>query len=292
MPGAGAVRHITSGNCLSKLIVGWVPALWGAFTRCTLAIQKLFLGETAMKLLLTASVCMLAFSNFTLAADVKVLSPVALKPVFEKVGPEFERTTGNKLVLIGGESGGIRADIEKGTSFDVAFLTLGFVDELIKQGKLDGATKATIARSGIGIAIRKGAPKPDVSTTDAFKRTLLAAKSIGFVEHSASSRYLATLLKRLDLTDALKDKLKPLSGPAGPFVGAGDPEIAITQMAAIQPSDGVELAGPLPPEVQLYTIFAAAARPNSDPAANAFLKAMISPAAVTALKESGLDLPL
>ena len=241
-----------------------------------------------MKLLLAASICFLAGTNITSAAEVRVLSPVALKHVFEKVGPEFERTTGNKLTIIWGESGGIKANVEKGESFDVAFLTLGFVDDLIKQGKLDSASRTPIARSGIGIIVRKGAPKPDVSTTEALKQTFLAAKSIGFVEHSASSRYVPVLLKRLDLTDALKDKMKALSGPAGPFVGAGDPEIAISQMAAIQPSDGAEVAGPLPAEVQLYTVFGAGARSSSDPAAIAFLKVMTSPAAVSALKESGL----
>lgn len=245
-----------------------------------------------MKLLLAASICLLACTNVISAAEVKVRSPVALKHVFERVGPEFERSTGNKLTIIWGESGGIRADIEKGEPFDVAFLTLGFVDELIKQGKLDSATRTPVARSGIGIIIRKGASKPDVSTTEALKRTFLAAKSIGFVEHSASSRYIPVLLKRLDLIDALKDKMKPLHGPVGPFVGAGDPEIAISQMAAIQPSDGAEVAGPLPPEVQLYTIFAAAVRPSSDPTAIAFLKLMSSPAAVAALKETGLEPPM
>ena len=86
--------------------------------------------------------------------------------------------------------------------------------------------------------------------------------------------------------------MKPLHGPAGPFVGAGDPEIAISQMAAIQSSDGAELAGPLPAEVQLYTIFGAAARPSSDPAAIAFLKLMSSPAGLAALKEAGLEPPM
>jgi molybdate transport system substrate-binding protein len=240
---------------------------------------------------LTAGICLLTLTNFVAADEVRVLSPVALRPVFEKVGPEFERSTGNKLVITWGESGGIRADIEKGAPFDVAVLTLGFVDELIKQGKLDIATMTPVARSGIGVAFRKGASKPDVSTLEAFKRTLSAAKSIGFVENSASSRYLTTLLKKLDLTEAVKDKLKPLSGPAGPFVAAGDPEIAITQMAAIQPSEGVELAGPLPPEVQLYTVFAAAARPNSGPPAGTFLKMMTLPTTITLLKESGLEAP-
>jgi molybdate transport system substrate-binding protein len=245
-----------------------------------------------MKLLIGTSICLVAFTSAINAAEIKVLSPVALKHVFEAVAPEFERTTGNKLIITWGESGGIKIDVEKGSPFDVAFLTQGFVDELIKQGKLDGTTRTPVARSGIGIIIRKGAPKPDVSTTEAFKKTLLAAKSIGFVDHSASSRYVPVLLERLNLTDAVKDKMKPLNGPAGPYVGAGNPEIAISQMAAIQPSDGADIAGPLPPELQLYTIFGAAARPGSGPAAAAFLKIMTTPAAVVALKESGLEPPM
>jgi molybdate transport system substrate-binding protein len=135
-----------------------------------------------MNLLFAASACLLAFTSVTGAAEVKVLSPVALKRVFDTVGPEFERSTGNKLTIIWGESGSIRADVEKGAPFDVAFLTLGFVDELIKQGKLDSATRTPVARSGIAIIIRRGAAKPDVSTTEALKRTLLAAKSIGIVD--------------------------------------------------------------------------------------------------------------
>lgn len=245
-----------------------------------------------MKLVLKAAVCLFAFTNTIHAAEVKVLSPVAMKNVFDKVGPEFERTTGNKLIIVWGESGGIRADIEKGSPFDVAVLTQAFVDDLIKQGKLDSATRTLVARSGIGIFIRKGAAKPDVSTTEAFKKTLLAAKSIGYVEHSASSRYVPVLLKRLEIADAVKDKMKALNGPAGPYVGAGDPEIAISQMAAIQPADGAEIAGPLPPELQLYTVFGAAARPGADPAASAFLKQLTSSAALIALKESGLESPM
>jgi molybdate transport system substrate-binding protein len=243
------------------------------------------------KLLLASGFCVFAFMAIGSANEIKVMSPVALKPVLAKVGAEFERSTGHKLAVSWGESGGIKSDIEKGVPFDIAILTAKFVDDLIKEGKLDGDTKTPIARSGIGIAIRKGAPKPDVSTTDALKRTLMDAKSIGYVEHSASSRYLNELLGRLGIADAIKSKLRPLNGPAAKFVANGDPELAITQIGAIHPSEGVELAGPLPPDVQLYTVFVAAAPLNSDAAVRAFLKAMVSPAATSILKETGLEPP-
>lgn len=228
------------------------------------------------------------------AAEIRVMSPVALRPVLAKVGAEFEQSTGHKLVVSWGESGGIKSDIEKGVPFDVAILTLNFVDDLIKQGKLDGNTKTPIARSGIGIAIRKGAPRPDVSTTDAFKRTLTAAKSIGYVERSASSRYLNELFGRLGIAETIKSKLKPLSGPAHTYVANGDPELAITQISAILQFEGVELAGPLPQDIQRYTVFVAAAplKSNSDATARAFLKAMVSPAATSILKATGLEPPI
>ena len=184
----------------------------------------------------------------------------------------------------------MRSDIEKGVSFDVAVLTLKFVDDLIKQGKLDGNTRTPLARSGIGIAIRKGAPKPDISTTDAFKRTPMNAKSIGFVAQSASSRYLDTLFTRLGIAEEIKSKLRPLKGPASPYVAKGDPEIAITQISTIIPFEGVEFAGPLPPDVQLYTVFVAAASPtsNSD-AVHALLKLLVSPSNAPLLQKIGLE---
>ncbi len=176
----------------------------------------------------------------------------------------------------------------------MAILTAAFVDDLIKQGKLDGATKTPLARSGLGFAIRKGAPKPDVGTTDALRRTLLDAKSIGYVEHSASSRYLDALLAKLGIADAVKSKLKLLPGAAAIYVAKGDAEIALTQIGAIHPADGAELAGPLPPELQLYTAFVAAApvTPNPDPDVRALLAAMVSPAATSILKDAGLEPPM
>jgi molybdate transport system substrate-binding protein len=242
------------------------------------------------KSLLASVFCVFAFMAVGRAAEIRVMSPIALKPIFEKVGAELERSTGHKLTISWGESGGMRSDIEKGVPFDVAVLTLKFVDDLIKEGKLDGNTRTPIARSGIGIAIRKGAPKPDISTTDAFKRTLMNANSIGFVAQSASSRYLDTLFTRLGIAEEIKSKLRPLKGPASPYVAKGDPEIAITQISTIIPFEGVEFAGPLPPDVQLYTVFAAAASPasNSD-AARALLKMLVSPSNAPLLQKIGLE---
>lgn len=235
---------------------------------------------------------MFAFGAAGSAAELKIMSPVALKPVLTNVAASFEKLTGDKVELIWSESGKISADIEAGTPFDIAILTPNFVDALVKLGRLDGATRMPVARSGIGVAIRKGAPKPDVSTTDAFKRAMIDAKSIGFVDQSASSRYLTALFMRLGIADQIKGKLKPLHGTAAQYVAKGDPEIALTQIATIIPFPEVDYAGPLPPEIQLYTIFTVAASPASDPEkVRALLKAIVAPDNAPILRAIGLEPP-
>ncbi len=231
-----------------------------------------------------------AFATAGSGAELKILSPIALKPVLTDVAANFQKSTGDKIELIWSESGKINADIEAGTPFDIAILTPNFVDSLVKQGKLDGATRTPVARSGIGVAVKKGAPKPDLSTTEAFKRAMIEAKSIGFVDQSASSRYLTGLFVRLGIADQIKDKLKPLHGTAAQYVAKGDPEIALTQIATIIPFPEVDYAGPLPPDIQLYTIFTAAASSDSEKV-RALLKAITAQDNAPAFRAIGLEPP-
>jgi molybdate transport system substrate-binding protein len=107
--------------------------------------------------------------------------------VFEELGPQFERLSGHKLVFTWGEAARLKTQIEKGTDFDICILAVSGIDDLIKQGKIAAATRTPLARSGIGVAVRKGAPKPDISTTEAFKRALLNATSIGYAVRPAST---------------------------------------------------------------------------------------------------------
>src|SRR5262249_30722609 len=116
------------------------------------------------------------------AAEIKLLSSNALKTVVEELKPQFEKSAEHKLGGTFRAAANLKTEIEKGETFDVAILTTPIVDDLIKQGKLAGATRAALARSGAGVAVHKGAPKPDISTTEAFKRALRNAKSIGYVE--------------------------------------------------------------------------------------------------------------
>jgi molybdate transport system substrate-binding protein len=124
------------------------------------------------------------------AAEIKVLASNALKTALEELGPQFEKASEHKLSFTFNAAVPLKAEIEKGVAFDVAILSAPITEDLVKQGKLVAATRADIARSGAGLAVKRGAPKPDISTTEAFKRTLLDAKSICYVEQGATGIYL------------------------------------------------------------------------------------------------------
>jgi molybdate transport system substrate-binding protein len=227
------------------------------------------------------------------AAEIKVISSNALKTTLEQLAPEFEKATGHKLVFTWGATVPLKAEIEKGATFDLALLTTSAVDDLVKEGKLVGATRAALASSGAGVAVRKGAPKPDIGTLEAFKRALLNAKSVAYVEQGGTGIYLKGLLVRLGIADALKDKIKllPPENPAAHAVANGEAEIGMTQISEILPYAGAELVGPFPKEIQLTTPHAAAVGANalqSEPA-KALIKFITAPAAAPVFKAKGLD---
>jgi len=236
---------------------------------------------------------MLAATISAGADEIKVISSNALKTVLEQLAPQFEKATSHKLVVTGGATIPLKADIEKGATFDLAILAAAAIDDLIKQGKLIGATRAVVANSGAGVAVRKGAAKPDIGTVEAFKRALLDAKSIAYVEQGGTGVYLKALLQRLGLADALKDKIKllPPENPAANAIANGEAEIGITQISEILPYAGAELVGPLPKEIQLITPFAAAVGTNARQSApaKALIEFLTAPAATPVLKAKGLE---
>jgi len=227
------------------------------------------------------------------AAEIKVLSSNAIKTVLEELVPQFEKTTEHKVVLTLGTAAELKAGIEKGAAFDVAILTTQGIDDLAKQGRVDANARAALARSAVGMAVKKGAPKPDIATTEGFKNTLLAAKSIAFVEQGNSGIYLKGLFERLGIASEIKDKLKPLpaSNPAAHAVANGEAEIGMTQISEILPYGGADLVGPLPAEIQLYTVFAAGVASNDKEAAaaKALVEFLNTPAANAVKKTKGLE---
>lgn len=227
------------------------------------------------------------------AAEIKVISSNALKTVLQDLTPAFEKASEHKLVFTWGAAVPLKAQIEKGEAFDLAVLTVAGIDDLIKQGKLVGATRTNLANSGAGVAVRKGAPKPDISTVEAFKRALLNAKSVAYVEQGGTGIYLKALLPRLGIADALKDKIKllPPENPAAQAIANGEAEIGMTQISEILPYAGAELVGPFPAEIQLTTSFATAigAKARQSEPAKALIKFLTSPAAAPVFKAKRLD---
>lgn len=239
-----------------------------------------------------AAAFLLTFGTAAQAAEIRVLSSNVFKSVLEELAPQFEKATNNKIAFTFDTAASLKVQIEKGAAFDLAILTDGGIDDLIKQGKISGATRTALVRSGAGVAVKKGAPKPDISTTEAFKRSLLAAKSVGYVEQGATGIYLKGLFQRLGIADELKPRLKMLDPKvgAGGAVSNGEVEIGLTQIPEILSFAGAELVGPLPAEIQVNTDFAAGVGANAKEAdgAKALLKFLATPASVSVIKVKGL----
>jgi molybdate transport system substrate-binding protein len=234
---------------------------------------------------------LLTFGACGQAAEITLMSSNALKSALGELAPQFETTTGHKLVFVWGAAVPLKARIEKGEVFDSTILNTPGIDDLIKQGKLDAATRTPLARSAIGVAVRKGAPKPDISTTEAFKNALRNARSIGYVEQGATGIYLKQLFVRLGIAEEIKSKIKLAPTAAADFVARGEVEIGMTQISEILPFTGAELVGPLPADIQLYTSFAGAAgtAAKQPDAAKALLKFLSAPDAARVMKAKGLE---
>jgi molybdate transport system substrate-binding protein len=211
----------------------------------------------------------------------------------EELIPQIEHSTGRKLAVQFDSSKNLRDKIQAGEPFDATILTSDVLDDLIKQGKVAPAGRSEISRTGMGVGVRAGAPKPDVSTPEALKRTLLNAKSISLNPTGASATHVYDIFARMGIADSVKPKLILDSKPGGPqiSVAGGKAEIVITLIPEIEFFPGVELAGPVPPEYQSYINFAAGISVGSkDPAAaKALIQFISGPAINSVLKAKGME---
>ena len=190
--------------------------------------------------------------------EIRILSTHAALDVLNELGPKFERTHGCRLSFGYDPAKAVKRQVENGAAFDVAIVTRPVFDDLAAQGKMLGEPRGDVGRSGLGLSVRKGAAKPDISTTDAFKRTLLAAKSVVRSTEGTSGIYFDKLLDRLGIADAMRDKI--VLGPSGrvaELVARGEGEMAIQQIPELLPVAGAQYVGPFPPDLQLYSEFAA-----------------------------------
>lgn len=215
-------------------------------------------------------ICLLTASFFVQAAKaqggtsqapVHVLASNGMKAVVEELRVKCERTIGHPLAIEYGSTTGLLQKIDAGASFDAAILASEALDQLVKQGKVAAGTRADFARSGIGVAVRSGSPKPDIATPAALKRTLQSAGSITYAKDGASSPYIEKMLGRLGLTEELKPKIVLTlgSGPAMASVASGQAAIVMTLISELLPVHGIDVVGPLPAELQNYVRFGAGA---------------------------------
>jgi molybdate transport system substrate-binding protein len=239
-------------------------------------------------------VCSISLINATIAraADLRVLASNGVKAAVEQLKPQLEKASGSTLSIDFSTAATLRERIEKGEAFDVAILTDDAVDALIKAGKISQPQRARLARVGIGVGFRKGAPKPDVGTAASIKQALLSAKSIAYTEAGASRPGIDRMFDRLGIAGQMKAKSHLTAAGAAPAsVGKGESDLVLTLISEILPEPGVELAGPIPSEFQTYIGFSAAPSPKAagSPAAAALITFMKSSAAATTYKEKGME---
>jgi molybdate transport system substrate-binding protein len=231
------------------------------------------------------------------AAEVQVMISGGLTAAYNVLVPEFERLTGNKVLTAYGPSMGTTVNaipirLERGEGADVLIMVGYALGDLVKQGKVIADSRIDLTKSPIGIAVKSGAPKPDISSAEAVKRALLAAKSIAYSD-SASGVYVSTeMFQRLGIADAMKDKAKKIPAePVAAVVARGDAEIGFQQISEMLPVPGVDIVGPLPADLQNITVFSAGiATVSKEPeAGKALIKFLASPAARDTIVKSGME---
>ena len=228
------------------------------------------------------------------AAEVKVLTAGAFKQVVLAVVPEFEKS-GHKVVVDNDTVGALTKRIDGGEAFDVVVVSPAAIDDLTKKGKVADGSKAALARVGIGVMVKAGAPAPDISSVEAFKRALLAAQSVAYIDPASggsSGIYLAGLFDRLGIAAEIKPKAKlKQGGYVADLIASGEAELGLHQISEILPVKGVKLVGPLPAEIQNYTVYAAGIGANAKQpeAAKALIGALSGAAAADVLKSKGMQ---
>jgi molybdate transport system substrate-binding protein len=226
------------------------------------------------------------------AAEIRVLSTQATSEAYSELVPQFEKATGHKVTTVFAGTLGVNKRLAAGESYDLLIMSSGSIEEHLKSGKVATGSRVDLAKSGVGIAVKAGAPKPDIKSVDALKKTLLSAKSIGY-STGPSGVYIVTLFEKLGVADQVKSKLKQT--PTGVFVGSiiasGEVEMGFQQVSELSTFKGIDYVGPLPEEVQKYTTFSSAimAGAKQADAAKALQTFISSKAAASAYKKRGME---
>ena len=242
-----------------------------------------------------ATVAGLAATTTASAAELKVMHGGAFTQVITGILPDFEKQSGHKVTLERETVGELTKRIEAGQPFDLAILTPGAIEDLVKKGKIAAGSRVNLARVGVGVVVKMGAAAPDIATVEAFKRALLAAKSVAYIDPAAggsSGIYVAGLLDKLGVAAQVKPKAVLIHGGAvAEHIANGEAEFGIHQISEILPVPGITLVGPLPREIQNYTTYAAglAVGTKDNEAAKALIMALTGPMAAEVVKAKGME---
>jgi molybdate transport system substrate-binding protein len=239
-----------------------------------------------------AAASTLLLSGLAGAAEIKVLSTQATEEAYRELVPQFEKASGHKVTTVFTGTLDANKRLAAGEVYDLLIMSAPSIEEHIKGGKVAAGSRVDLAKSGVGVGVKAGAPKPDISSTDAVKKTLLAAKSIGY-STGPSGNYVIGLFQRMGIADEIKGKLKQT--PTGVFVGSiiasGEAEIGFQQVSELSHFAGVDYVGPLPADIQQYTMFSSGiiAGTKEAEAAKALVKFITAPGAAAAFKKRGME---
>jgi len=245
-----------------------------------------------MKRLIVAAAAAVILPTMTFAAELKVLSTQATEDTYRELVPQFEKATGHKVATIFTGTLDAQKRLAAGENYDVIIMAAPAIDAQIRAGKVVSDSRVDLAKSGVGAAVPKGAPKPDISTTEALKKTLLAAKSIGY-STGPSGVYMISLFEKLGLMDQVKPKLKQT--PTGVFVGTiianREVEVGFQQVSEVGNFPGVDYVGPLPADVQQMTVFSSGIVVDAKEVepARALVKFLTTPEAGAAFRKRGME---
>jgi molybdate transport system substrate-binding protein len=240
--------------------------------------------------LVIAAAASLLLPSMAQAAEIKLLASVAVKDAYLELLPQFEKATGHKVTAVWSSTPDIQKRIAAGEAADLVILGNNGTEELIKQGKLVSSSRTNFAKSGVGVAVRAGAPRPDISSADAVKKSVLAAKSVAY-SAGASGIYLVSMFQKLGISDQVKSKaaaVKP-GELVGEVVARGDAEIGFQQVSELVSVKGIQYLGPLPAEIQNITVFSGGIGTKEADAATALVKFLTAPLATPTIRKHGLE---
>lgn len=248
-----------------------------------------------MSRLAAIAVFLIAQAGLVKAAEVKVFSTIGVQAALEELAPKFEQATGSKLNITWATAAILVKRVQAGETADLMVLTKQSLDALTKDNKATAGADAIFASSGMAVVVKKGAPKPDISTPDAFKQALINAKTIAYSDPAAggaSGVYFAKLLERMGIADQMKGKTRhpPPSGNSANLVVAGEADLAIQQEPEVMSVAGIDMVGPLPADLNNITAYAAGIGAGSQQAdaATALIRFLHSPEAQAVFKAKGL----